>query len=176
VRFVRLFIISIICLFAIVTAVSFFIPSRVRISKAINVKASPASIWLQIDDMGRWKNWNSFFSDVDPADIQRIDSSDGKITGMTIRGTSVSWEKQTPGQRIAAMSREGRAPVLNSWSVLEIEGADSTAVQWYMDFHPKWYPWEKFASLMLEKTYGPRMEKSLGELKKLVEVDRLSQP
>jgi hypothetical protein len=38
-----------------------------------------------------------------------------------------------------------------------------------MDFHLRWYPWEKFASLLLEKSYGPRMEQGLATLKRLVE-------
>jgi len=38
-----------------------------------------------------------------------------------------------------------------------------------MDFHLKWYPWEKFSSMLLENRYGPMMEQGLAKLKKVVE-------
>jgi hypothetical protein len=33
----------------------------------------------------------------------------------------------------------------------------------------KWYPWEKFASIIFDRQLGPYMERSLGNLKKLAE-------
>jgi hypothetical protein len=38
-----------------------------------------------------------------------------------------------------------------------------------MDFRLRWYPWEKFSSLLLEKRYGPMLENGLDNLKKLME-------
>ena len=55
------------------------------------------------------------------------------------------------------------------WNFYATEIPNSVTVQWYMDFHLRWYPWEKFSSLLLEKRYGPMMEKGLGNLKALVE-------
>jgi hypothetical protein len=48
---------------------------------------------------------------------------------------------------------------------------DSThhTVQWYFDFHLRWYPWEKLASLLLEKVYGTRMAQSLERLRAVAE-------
>jgi hypothetical protein len=43
-----------------------------------------------------------------------------------------------------------------------------------MDFHLRWYPWEKFGSLLLEKSYGTKMEMGLMSLKKLAETDRVT--
>jgi hypothetical protein len=37
-----------------------------------------------------------------------------------------------------------------------------------MDFKLRWYPWEKFSSLLLEKRYGPVMEQGLAKLKKSI--------
>jgi hypothetical protein len=46
---------------------------------------------------------------------------------------------------------------------------DQWVVQWYFDFHLRWYPWEKFSSIVFDKQLGPPMEKSLDNLKKLLE-------
>jgi Polyketide cyclase / dehydrase and lipid transport len=174
VRILRLFIISFVLLFLLVSAISLFVPSRVRISKAINVKASPAAAWQQIDDMGKWKQWNPFFANVPAELISGMDTSQGRLNAMTVNGTTIRWIQREPGERIAAMERVGRQPVQNGWKCMEIPGADSTTIQWYMDFNLKWYPWEKLGSLLFEKSYGPKMEQGLTNLKKILEADRIS--
>jgi hypothetical protein len=62
-----------------------------------------------------------------------------------------------------------RAPVINTWQVLTYEQKDSLTVHWNIDFRLGWLPWEKFASLLPEKSYGPAMEQGLARFKKLVE-------
>jgi hypothetical protein len=42
-------------------------------------------------------------------------------------------------------------------------------LQWYFDIKLRWYPWEKFGSIVFDKQLGPPMEKSLANLKKLLE-------
>ena len=55
-------------------------------------------------------------------------------------------------------------------SGFQLVGAeDSTVVQWYFDFKLKWYPWEKFGSIIFDKQLGPPMESSLARLKKFME-------
>lgn len=49
------------------------------------------------------------------------------------------------------------------------ESAGITVVQWYFDFKLNWYPWEKFGSITFDQQFGPVMERSLNNLKKLVE-------
>jgi hypothetical protein len=44
-------------------------------------------------------------------------------------------------------------------------------VQWYFDFVFRWYPWEKFSSIVYDKQLGPAMEKSLNNLKDLIEKE-----
>jgi hypothetical protein len=50
-----------------------------------------------------------------------------------------------------------------------IGGQNSTTLQWYFDFKLKWYPWEKFGSIIFDKQLGPPMETSLTNLKKFIE-------
>ena len=46
---------------------------------------------------------------------------------------------------------------------------ETTIVQWYMDFPLRWYPWEKFGSILYDKQIGPVMERSLEKFKKMAE-------
>jgi hypothetical protein len=61
----------------------------------------------------------------------------------------------------------GRAKT--GWNIIEGRDPATITVQWYTDFHLRWYPWEKFSSLLLEKTYGPPMEKGLSQLRSALE-------
>jgi hypothetical protein len=64
--------------------------------------------------------------------------------------------------------KSGRT-VTNGWQVYNYAHSDSLTVQWYMDIHLQWYPWQKFGSLFYEATYGSMMQQGLVDLKTLVE-------
>ena len=170
-RYLRLLIGSFIFLFLVVFGISLFIPSNVRISRAINMKAGPEAVWKQVDDMRRWPTWNPFFAGVDPSAIIELDTTGNQLRAMRVNGTDISWQQSGKNERIAAMNRPGRKPVLNGWKSMQIAGSDSTTVQWYMDFKLSWYPWEKFSSLLFERSYGSQMELGLTNLKKIAESD-----
>ena len=68
------------------------------------------------------------------------------------------------------MQKKGFRPIVTGWNAITHQSTDSTTVQWYIDFQLRWYPWEKFSSLLFEKNYGVRMEEGLSNLKKLAET------
>lgn len=173
-RLFKLLIISIAILFLLVTGISLLIPFHVRISRATNVLGTPTEVWQQVDDMRTWKSWNPFFTSVSPDKISYSDTTNGKPGAMKVSGTSIQWKERKPDEHIAEMKKPGYRSILNGWKCISHAGADSTTVQWYMDFHLRWYPWEKFASLLFEQSYGPKMEQGLGNIKKMVEADRTS--
>jgi hypothetical protein len=174
VKIVRLLLFSFLFLFLVITGISLLIPFHVRISRATNVLAAPVAVWKQVDNMRIWPNWNPFFSDVPVGKISYIDTISDQLPVMNAAGTSIQWKEIKAGERIAIMSRPGQRPVMNGWKCISHAGSDSTTVQWYLDFHLRWYPWEKFASLLFEQSYGPKLEQGLGNLKKIVETDRIS--
>ena len=51
-----------------------------------------------------------------------------------------------------------------------ISGSNGQAVlEWTLEFHIKWYPWEKLASMFYDKQLGPLMENSLLKLRNELE-------
>jgi hypothetical protein len=148
VKLIKLGIISIVLLFVLVTIISLFIPSRVRISKAIDISGDKDELVRQISDTSNWKNW--FFGEHAPTRQLQI----------TKRAV----------ESITAESVNQRArPVTSTWNFTDYPGSGVVTLQWSMDFRFRWYPWEKFSSLLLEKTYGERMAASLERLKFMVE-------
>lgn len=150
-RVFKLFLISIVFLFVVVTAISLLIPSQVRISKAINIHGQKDSVLSLISDTSKWKLWH-------PAFIP----NDSAPKFPTIK---IIQRAQNDSEVVMHLQQNDRPQVMNVWKIYEHQQTDSLTLQWYMDFHLKWYPWTKFGSLFFENTYGVMMEKGLLNIK-----------
>ena len=120
-RIIKLGLISIVVFSLLITFLTLFFPSRVKISRAIDINSSKEQVELFIRDPEKRKTWY-------PIDTART------ITG--------------------------------NFNVIESGVPNTVTVQWYVDFHLGWLPWKKFSGLLLEKRYGPLLEKGLENLKK----------
>ncbi|MBK5271593.1 MAG: SRPBCC family protein [Bacteroidia bacterium] len=164
-RIVILPIISFIVLFFVITGISLFIPSHIRISKAININADRKTVMKQIRDVTKWKNWYP------GADSLQVFFSGGKAKGL-MRDSLYVFAKLTDANDssvIATTTGRSLKGIVIGWHCIPGRSVYDVTIQWYMDFHLRWYPWEKFRSLTFEKTYGLQMEKGLTNLKALVE-------
>jgi Polyketide cyclase / dehydrase and lipid transport len=170
VRILKLGFISFVFLFLLITIISLFIPAHVRISRAINVHALPKDVLVQKSDFKNWLNWYPDLKKLPPGQIQFLDSSNGVVTKMNLKTTEVILKQVADKEVITELKQPGKKPVLSGWNIIEYAAKDSITVQWYMDFKLNWYPWEKFASIMFEKSYGEKMEAGLSNLKKYLEI------
>ena len=152
-RILRLAIISILIFFLLFTVISFFFPSHIRISKAINLKGDKDSIFILIADTKNWTHWHPAFrqEDVPQALLQK------GLVGKPLTQTDTLIAVQ--------LIKNGNRSVVNGWQLHSFPSTDSLTLQWYMDFHLSWYPWHKFSSLFYEKTYGTMMEQGLTNIK-----------
>jgi len=171
-RLLRFGLISFIVLFLLITGISLFIPSHVIISKAINIKAGNDSVMAQIKDASKWKNWQPGM------DTSRLLYIEGVVKGVVLDDKDpanpvyIMIDKTSVDEVRAQFITKKMKPVITGWKTITYPNNDSVTVQWYMDFHLRWYPWEKFGSLLLEKSHGARMEQGLTNLKKLLQSSR----
>ena len=160
-RVIKLAAISIVVLFAVITVISFFIPPHIRISRAIDINAPAESLMQQIGEPVHWKDWYPVEGSSQPfyagSEIKgiRLDS----VNAVVISGKTDS--------TITAEFTPAKKKIKTVWVVMG--NGNSSVVQWYMDFHLGWYPWEKFKSLLFDKIYGSQMEKGLANLKTIAE-------
>ncbi len=163
-RIIKLGIISIIFFAFLITGFSLFFPSNIRISKAIDINASKDTVLLQISMADNWKYW---FPGADSAELI---IENGKVKGIsTINKQQLIIQEITDSTVLAITKKAGFKDGESGWNFFPTSVPNTITVQWYMDFHLHWYPWEKFSSLLLEKRYGPMMEIGLSNLKKLIE-------
>ena len=162
---IKLGFISLIVFALLITGISLFFPSHIRISKAIDINANRDTVVNQIKDAANWKNWYP------GADTMELLIVDGRAAGLKVDSLqgAIRITNVTDSSVTAAIVGQGLRKVTTGWKSYQSAAPNTITVQWYMDFHLRWYPWEKFSSLLLEKRYGPQMEQGLARLKTLLE-------
>ncbi|HRE51572.1 MAG TPA: hypothetical protein PK339_09130 [Flavitalea sp.] len=143
-KLIKLGLLSAFFLSLLLFLMSLLIPSVVRISRAIDINAPIEAIQPRLADLQEWKGWNEMAGD----------EMEIKIVSVSRDTINASW-------------KNGNNPVMSAFTLAESGGA--TVVQWYFDFQLDWYPWEKFGSIIFDKHFGSPMEKSLSNLKAMIE-------
>ena len=166
-KVIKLAILSVIFLFAVILVISLFIPSHIRISRAVNLRPSADSIFNKINDLNSWKEWYPGF---DTVILEPVAEKDHRLIAARIQQTTTVTIITDKKDEVQAEFKSGRKePVTGGWKMLAYNQSDSLTLQWYFDFKVKWYPWEKFFSLAYDKMYGTQMEAGLTNLKKIAD-------
>lgn len=141
----KLILISAVAFFLLMLAFSLLIPSRVRISRAVDIQTSRQELMPLVTATAGWEKWNSLAKP----------GAGGELAITKVTDSLVLARFETKGHHIE-----------NGLAIYEIKPGTLT-VQWYMDFYLSWYPWEKFGSILYDKQFGPVMEADLKQLKTL---------
>ncbi len=152
-RLIKLCIISFVFLFLLLTGISLFIPSNIRISRAINIKEKDI-LFALIADTGKWHRWHPAYQNTSNGLLNKI-----IITPLITNDSLIAMQ----------LNLAGKNSIISSWQVYHYFPGDSLTLQWYMDFNLKWYPWQKFSSLLYEERYGIMMQNGLTNLKEISE-------
>jgi len=164
-RIARFIIISVVVLFIIITIISLFIPSNVRISRGIQIGSSKDSVMSQISEVANWKNWYP------GADTLQFYYQNNTIKGLVLDERKMRYLviRAKKSDEITAEYVLTNKKIPTGWLMVANAESNSVTIQWYMDFHLHWYPWEKFSSFMFEKVYHPQLQQGLDNLKRFLE-------
>ncbi|MFY7964461.1 MAG: hypothetical protein ACOVO1_06165 [Chitinophagaceae bacterium] len=158
-KLIKLALFSVVILFIIVTFIGLLFPSKVVVSRAIDISQKTDSVYPYVKDLFAWKQW------VTGMQGQKIVSAtETKIGNSTIKIIS-SNPKEIIGKWI-----EKNGDTQNTTLSL-IESQNKTIVHWQFEQHIKWYPWQRFASMVNDKVIGSMMQENLDNLKKIVEAN-----
>jgi hypothetical protein len=159
-------------LIIVITIFSLFIPSRVMVVRAVEIFAPRDSILAQISDLQKWKQWHPVFKS-DSANTSFSQPSSGLHA-------SAKWESAHKQNELLitaidsqsvriSLIRPGEWPVENMLAVLPTANRNGFQVEWRTLTKLKWYPWEKFAGMFVDKITGPGYEIALRNLKNQLE-------
>jgi hypothetical protein len=147
-RIFKLIIISFIAFSVLAMLFSLLIPSTVRISRAVDIRSEKVKLLPYLNKIENWPAWNDYAKD---------SSGRFRFHLLAVNDSTVLSKWDAGGK-----SFDNGLVIYDSKSGI-------LTVQWYFDFHLKWYPWEKIGSIVFDKQMGPKMEESLDQLKQLVE-------
>ena len=160
-RFVKLAVISAVILSIVIYLFSLIIPSQIRISRAVNITVPKDSLVGALADLRQWQHWNEL--------VTNPDLTNKQYNGNEFSSVQLTVTKQAQvGDTLLTAWKQQNARMLASGFVW-IGEDNQLVLQWYFDIKLRWYPWEKFGSIVFDKQLGPPMEKSLANLKKLLE-------
>lgn len=154
-RLIKLALISVIILFGILTGISLFIPSQIRLTKFITVRPERDSIFSLIKNKNEWVRWHPSF--INGAQNEMLAKITVKVISENDSLLIMQWQQQ------------GKKNLNSGWQLMRSNSLEPATLQWFMDFKTSWYPWEKFGSLFYENNYGAMMEQGLLNIKKEVE-------
>ena len=160
-RFVKLIFISLLVLFCLVTILGLLFPSVVIVSRAVNITAPKDSIFLLVKDINGWEKW------MDGLNNTTVTMS--SPTKATLGKTEVTITAATPANITSNWVSKNGSKQINTINIIGDSTQPTTVVQWQFQQQLKWYPWERFASMMNDKILGTMMEKNLNNLKAILE-------
>ena len=172
-RSIKGFILALAGLFIMITLVSLLIPSKVVVSRGVVVNSTSPLVFTEIANLQNWKHWQPVFK-TDSAKINFITDSAGI-------SNSCEWESNgkknkllitatTTNQITTSLLREGENEVINIISILPLTDSNQVQVEWRAITKLKWFPWEKFYGIFIEKLTGSGYEEALNSLKTYVEA------
>jgi hypothetical protein len=153
-KLIRFALVSVLVIGILITAISSLFPSMVITSRAVEVNATREQIQHCVKDLSAWKGWMSDWKD----QSVMVQDSLAQVGTQTIKMLS-----STDSSVLLQWVATGQAPyqVQIEWLPLK-EG--TYVIHWSFEQHVKWYPWEKFQTLLNEKVLGAKMEEELQHL------------
>lgn len=171
-RLFKGFFIAIIGLFIFITILSLFIPSHLMVSRGVLIHAKADKVFAEIGNLQNWKHWQPVFIR-DSIQIQFDTDPSGISNSCTwvSKGRKNNFIITQKGEHVitATLLRDGENDVLNTISVLALADSNQVQVEWNVLIKLKWYPWEKFYGIFIEKITGQGYEDALNSLKAFTE-------
>lgn len=160
-KLLRLVFFSIVSLFAIASFIGLLLPSMVLVSRAVNIAAPKDSIMPYLKDIHQWEEWMDGMKQSTSIKISSPTHAD-------LAGTVVDITSVTDTTVVSNWATKNGSTQLSTIHVIGDTTQQTMIVQWQFEQKIKWYPWERFGSMMNDKILGTMMEKNLANLQRIV--------
>lgn len=161
-KLLKLALISLLILFLLSTAMGIMLPSKVLVSRAVNIAVPASEVLEAVGNINHWPHWiegmNSASVNIQSSLSAQIGNSRVTIAAKTDTTVMSTW-----------VTKKGK-PQISTIRILYQPQQQITVVQWQFEQSIGWLPWERLGSIMNDKILGPMMEKNLDQLKRHLEA------
>lgn len=168
-RLVKLFGVSVIVFFVLLTLIGLLFPSTIKSVKAVVVNKPQQTVITQLAVNNNWLKWYPYFNPSIGADIHNA-AADTSVF-FNDKKELLIYNKRSDSNAVYFTIKAWNDVEMNeSILALPISG-DSTQTQvvWNETEHLKWYPWERFRGLLLESSKGIFLDTALNRFKVYIE-------
>jgi hypothetical protein len=155
-----------------ITLVSLLMPSRVSVVRSVVIHAAGKNVFDEVADLKNWKHWHPVFIN----NSSRITISEPSVGVNALASWSSNGKMNKllvtevlANQLKATLMREAENDITNIISVTPVNDSMAVQAEWRVLTKLKWYPWEKFSGIFVDKMTGPGYEAALNNLKDVVE-------
>lgn len=170
-KYIKLLLISIIAFFVLFTLIGLLFPSNIKAVRAVVIDKKQQEVFAALNKTTDWVQWYPYFSPAANASIKATPA--GWLFSNDQKDLKVSNWKSDSNNITFHISAWNGMEVSEQVLALPISG-DSTQTQvvWNETEHLKWYPWERFRGLLLERTKGVYLDSALYRFKAYVETSK----
>jgi hypothetical protein len=171
-RLIKLFGISVLVFFVMLTLIGLLFPSTVQTVKAVVVNKPQQQVKAALAINNTWLKWYPYFNPEIVADIHAADA-DTTIFFNDKKELQLYNKRSDSNAVYFTIKAWNGVEVNESILALPISG-DSTQTQvvWNETEHLKWYPWERFRGLLLEGSKGIFLDTALNRFKVYIEAQQ----
>jgi uncharacterized protein YndB with AHSA1/START domain len=149
--------VGILGIMAIMMIISIYLPSEIRLEKAVVIDAPREQVFQQVSDPRNWTDWTVPQETTLQPDGHFFRNRDGEFTVIS----------RSPFEIVEARMKMCGIP--NIRSTFNFQGNDKTMVSWNLRADLGKSPYRKYQGLLIRRAIVPEMEMSLGNLKNLLE-------
>lgn len=169
-RYLKMALISFAVFFSMFTVIGLLFPSHINSANAVILNQNKQIVLKQLQVSESWIKWYPFFQ---PGIGEHIDNIDKDSTVFfNDKKKLLVYNKKTDSNSVSFyFKNDNDRIVAHNIMVLDISG-DSSQVQlvWKETEKLKWYPWERFRGLVLEKAKKEYLEAVLNSFKQYVDT------
>ena len=169
-RFAKLILTGIIGMFIIMTLLSLLIPSKVVVSRTTLINnTTVAKVQQQLHSFNSWRNWYPVFKN---ESVQiKIDSiSNTAKINYQGKTAELKFTSETDSSISFLTIAPGENDISNQIIAIAVPKQNNVQVEWRAVNKLKWYPWEKFYGIFVDKLTGGSYEAGLQGLKEYLET------
>ena len=174
-KFIKIFLITLVFLVAIAATIGFLSPSHVRVERSLVMKAPSEIVFSQVNNLKNWKKWSPWYQMDTMAKMEYNEIAAG--AGAGYKWSSANDKVGSGDLTITASTPDSISTAMNFMEhgiarakFVFAKKDSSTKVTWIMDSDLGMNPIGRIFGLFMDKMMGPDFEKGLANLKKVAEA------
>ena len=155
-RQIRFFLISVLVLSLLLFGIGMLMPSRVVVSRAIDLPVARTKVLPLLENIQQWPLW---MQGLDSSEVSRVNDSTFQLGKLR-----VNWITRNDTLIMSKWHPENGTVQISTMQLISIPEGQGCTVQWQFEQAVGWWPWERLGSMMNEKIMGPQLQTNLQRL------------